>query len=112
MAHKRIPLAELLEDITSELRQAHEKAMAGRNPVMRFQECDLEFAIDVEAKAEGGFHIWVVNLGGGVKRTESNTIKIKYSALDGPPGSSDIVAPIEGARGSRKKARRQGRKTS
>jgi hypothetical protein len=110
MIQSRVPLAELLEDITSELRQIHKKAMAGRNPIMRFQECELEFAIDVEDKVEGGFHIWVVKLGGGVKRTESNTIKIKYSALSGPPGSSDIVAPVEGAKGSLKKPERKRRK--
>jgi hypothetical protein len=46
-----IPLAEVLDHISSELRKANDRARAGGSPTMRFQECDLEFAVDVEGKA-------------------------------------------------------------
>lgn len=48
---------------------------------MSFSECEIDCAIDVEVKAGGGFHVWVLNLDAGGKRTEKNTIKVKYAAL-------------------------------
>jgi len=106
MAQDRIPLGELLEYIAGEIRDIHRKAIAHGEPVMKFKECEFEFAIEAESKAEGGFHVWVLNLGGGVKRTESNTIKIKYSAL----GDHEMVAQVEAAAGTRPKPKRQGKK--
>ncbi|MBV9850407.1 MAG: hypothetical protein JO250_12090 [Armatimonadetes bacterium] len=101
---QKIPLAELLQQITTELRRAHEAAEWRGNAVMRFQECELEFAIEAEAKAEGGFHVWVLDLGGGGSRTEANTIKIKYAALEGVP----TVALVESVAGRDKAPQRQG----
>lgn len=102
---QKIPLAELLQQITTELRRAHEAAEWRGNAVMRFQECELEFAIEAEAKAEGGFHVWVIDLGGGGGRTEANTIKIKYAALD----NVNMTAQAESVAGRDKAPRRQGR---
>ena len=82
MAENRIQLAELLNFVSEQVRAADERAKSDRNePVMKFMECEIDCAIDIEMKADGGIHVWVVNLGGGAKRTESNTIKVKYSAL-------------------------------
>lgn len=110
MEQNRIPLAELLGYIASELREAHEKAIAGGKPVMKFQECELEFAIEAEGKKGGGLQVWVLKLEGGMKRTESNIIKIKYTALDGPASGGSVVAEVKGAEGSLTKPKRQGRK--
>jgi Trypsin-co-occurring domain 2 len=90
MAEHRIPLAEVLNYVSAELWQAHTAATERGNALMQFHECELEFALDVEVNAEGGFHVWVMKLGGGAKRTESNTIKIKYTALEG----NRVVAPV------------------
>jgi copper(I)-binding protein len=106
MAQDRIPLSELLAHITTEIRDIHEKAMAHGDPVMKFKECECEFAIEAEDKAGGGFHVWVLKLGGGRKRTESNTIKIKYSALEG----REMVAPVEAPEGARPQPKRHGKK--
>ena len=81
-----IPLSEMLDSLQLEIRKAHDRAMRryaenDQEPVMCFVECELEFAIDVSTKAEGGFKFCVLKLGGGVKRTESNTIRVKYSAV-------------------------------
>lgn len=110
-ASDRIPLAELLGFISSELRAAHESAMSDKKhrPVMRFQECELEFAIEAEGKAGGGIKVYVLKLEGGVKRTETNTIKIKYVALDGSDPGEHMVAPFQAPEGARDKPERQRR---
>ena len=106
MAQDRIPLGELLEYIAGEIRDIHRKTSAQGEPVMKFKECELEFGIEAENKAEGGFHVWVLKLGGGVKRTEANTIKIKYTALD----DHDMVAQLEAPPQTCPKPTRQGRR--
>jgi Trypsin-co-occurring domain 2 len=108
--HDRIPLAGLLGFISSELRAAHESAMRDGRPMMRFQECELEFANEAEGKAGGGVQVYVLKLEGGVKRTETNTIKIKYVALDGSDPGQHTVAPLQAPKGARDKPKRQGRK--
>jgi Trypsin-co-occurring domain 2 len=108
--HDRIPLAGLLGFISSELRAAHESAMRDGRPTMRFQECELEFAIEAEGKTGGGVQVYVLKLEGGVKRTETNTIKIKYVALDGSDPAQHTVAPLQAPKGARDKPKRQGRK--
>lgn len=45
---------------------------------MRFEECELEFAIETEQEASGAIKFWVLELGGGVKRNESNIVRMKY----------------------------------
>jgi hypothetical protein len=104
----RIPLAEILGFISSELRAAHDRAMREGRPVMRFQECELEFAIEAEGSAGGGIQVYVLKLEAGVKRTETNTIKIKYTALDpAVPRTGSSVLAIGGARGKPKRQRRE-----
>lgn len=96
MADPKIALATVLREVRNAIRQAHEDAMAEaeaaeaeaakdptkkpKKPVMKFKECELEFAVDIEIEASGGIKFWVLKLGGGVKRTNSNTIKITYEA--------------------------------
>lgn len=48
---------------------------------MRFQECEIELAIEAEKEGEAGLKVWAMKLGGSLKKTESNTIKVKYIAL-------------------------------
>jgi len=111
MNDERVPLSKVLDLVTSEILLAHKNATAaGHQPVMKFEGCELEFGIDVEAKAEGGFHVWVMKLGGGVKRTESNTIKIRYTALVGAPQPGQLVAAVEGPPGAVAKPARAGEK--
>lgn len=83
---ERIPLSEMISQVTAEIRKAHERATAGNDAVMQFEECEFEFAVEAEITAEGGIHVWILNLGGGAKKTDSNTVRIKYGKLaDGPP---------------------------
>lgn len=86
MAESKIALATVLREVRNAIRQAHEDAMAEaakdptKMPVMRFKECEVEFALDVEMEVGGGIKLWVLKLGAGRTRTESNTIKITYDA--------------------------------
>jgi hypothetical protein len=107
MAKTRIPLAELVHHITSELRDAHARAVSTGTPVMQFQECELEFAIETERSGKGGINVWIIDAGGELKRNESNTIKVKYVAL---PGVAPIVAPVESVEPRGEQTRRQGKK--
>ena len=92
MAEPKVPLSQVLDVINAEIRQAHANATkAGHTAVRRFLGCELEFAIDIEAKADGGFQIWVMKLSGEVKRTESNTIKIRYESHGDWVGSAEAA---------------------
>lgn len=92
---ERIPLSEMISQVTAEIRKAHERATAGNDAVMQFEECEFEFAVEAEKSAEGGLHVWVLNLGGGGKKTDSNTVRIKYTKLDGVPP----MQAVQGAEG-------------
>jgi len=101
-----IPLADVLGHISAQLHEANERARNQGHPTMRFQECELEFAVELEGKAGGGLQVYVVKLEAGAKRTEKNTIKIKYTALP----DKDEVAAIEGTKPRSGKIKREGKK--
>lgn len=104
MAKDKIALADMLAQVAKEIRAAHEAASAGEDPVMKFQECELEFAVEIENKGEGGVNIWCLKLGGGRKKTESNTVKVKYSSV------GTFVAQIQAPQGARTAPKRTGKK--
>ena len=99
MSPSRVPLGEILDYISAELRKAHKKAISHGTPIMKFQECEFEFAIEIGQEAEAGVQVWVLKLGGKAKKSEKNTIKIKYTALEG----SEVVAEIAAPKKERKK---------
>ncbi|MBV9328334.1 MAG: hypothetical protein JO352_31850 [Chloroflexi bacterium] len=76
----RRQLQDLLSEVTTDLREAEQKADNSR-AIMKFSECELDMAVDWEVSAEGKTTIWVVEAKGGLKRSESNTIKVKFQAL-------------------------------
>jgi hypothetical protein len=85
MASQKFALAEVLDHITDEIRKAHARSADQGGPVMQFEECEFEFAIEAEKEASGGLKVWIINLGGGAKRTDSNTIRVKYTKIPGRP---------------------------
>lgn len=84
----RIPLSDLLASIRSEIVKADAAAKKEGTAVMQFDECEFEFAVEIEKEAKGGVHVWVLELSGGGKKTEMNTIRVKYKA-----GATAFVAP-------------------
>jgi len=90
----RIEISEVLKNISDELWQANEQAKQSNKATMVFTECEIEFAIETEAKANAGVKIYVVNLGGDAKRSDKNTVKLKFTALSEKPfvalGTADV----------------------
>ena len=77
-----IRLADLLSHITDQLLEVDQKSRASGKATMRFEECELEFAVKIEGDAKAGINVWVLKLGGGLKKTDSNTIRIKFKSLE------------------------------
>lgn len=110
MDEHRIPLSRVLDMVNAEIRRADETARsAGHAPVMAFEGCELEFAVDIETKADGKVGIWVMKLGGSAKKTDSNTITIRYRALSGTPAPDAKLAPALGEPGAVSEYARVGR---
>ena len=81
---EKIPLTALIESVTNELRTAERQAKAGgAEPIMQFEECEVEMAVEIEASAQGEVSIWVLKLGAGGKRTSANTIRVTFRRMDG-----------------------------
>lgn len=80
-----IRLADLLTHITDQLLEADRKSRARGKATMRFEECELEFAVKIEGDANAGINVWVLTLGGDVKKTDSNMIRIKFKGFEGRP---------------------------
>ena len=87
-----IPLSEVLEEISAELKKAAENANSSGSATMQFEECEIEFAVKVEKDAKGGLKVWMLNLGGSIKKSDSNTIKIKFKKIEENPiqASSEV----------------------
>ncbi|HSX25094.1 MAG TPA: trypco2 family protein [Candidatus Andersenbacteria bacterium] len=74
----KIPLADLLAHISDELFAADAAARKRGKSAMQFKECELEFAVTAEVKANAGIKVWVINVGAGEKNSNTNKIKIKF----------------------------------
>ncbi len=89
MSADRLPLSRLIMAVTAELRKAEELARRAREgeegarPVMQFAECELEMGVEIETKGEAETNIWVFKLGGGVTKTDANTVRVKFTSIPG-----------------------------
>ena len=83
MANDRIELSEILRYVSQELQDADAKARAAGSAVMKFDECKLEFAVSAEKEGGGGLKVWILNLSGGAKKSESHTITVTMKAIPG-----------------------------
>ncbi|MGX6998847.1 trypco2 family protein [Caballeronia sp. KNU42] len=92
---ERIPLADMLEAVNKQIRAAGVRAEHNKDAVMKFAECEFEFAIEAEKKGEAGIEVYVAKLGGSLTRTETNTVKIKYISLE----TKDFFGAVQGQRG-------------
>jgi hypothetical protein len=104
-AMNKIPLSDVLEHISNELWKANERALNSGRATMQFSECEIEFAIETEGKGETGIKLYFVNIGGELKRSETNTMKIKFNPIPGQPIINENLVP-----GAAPKPRRQSQK--
>jgi hypothetical protein len=79
---KKIELSTVLATIREELIKANDAAFASDRPVMLFDECEIEFAVDFSEELNVGFKLYFLSLGGKQKKSESNTVKVRFKALD------------------------------
>lgn len=71
----------MVEAVKEELEKAAERAREQQNAIMKSTDCEFVFAIETETDASGKVTIWALELDGGVKLTESNTVTNKYGPL-------------------------------
>ena len=81
----RIGLSDLIEHVATALIEAQKKAQQRAQAVMRFSECQIQCAVEVEKEAGGGIKVWILELKGGAKKTEHNTITVKFSSIPHEP---------------------------
>ena len=83
MAESRFELASFIDQVAQQLLAAEAKAKTRGDHVMQFEECELEMAVSVGKDAKAGIKVWVIELGGGAKKTDANTIRVKFKRIDG-----------------------------
>jgi hypothetical protein len=91
VAEKKILLSDLIDTVTGELLKAQNNALKRGVSTMLFEECEFEFGIEAEKEAGGGVSVWVIDVSAGVKKTETNTIRVKFKANP----EHHIQAPIQ-----------------
>jgi Trypsin-co-occurring domain 2 len=92
----QVELADLLDYVATQLSTAADRAKERPTAVMEFLECELDMAIQIEANAKAGIRVWVVELGGGIKRSDTNTIKLKFRGLPVSDDPVDLELPAQG----------------
>jgi hypothetical protein len=82
---QRLPLTTMVDAVKAELLLADQKAKEQGSALLKFQECEFEFAIETEVDAGGKVTVWALELRAGARQMESNKVRIKYVGLpDGP----------------------------
>lgn len=85
-------LADLLANLSEELREAQQRAVDDRKEgVFRLKGCTVELGVTWERNAEGAVDFWVGKPGGGASRSETESIIISLE----PAGERDPVVGIE-----------------
>jgi hypothetical protein len=87
----QVKLVDLIDQVAMQLLEAEDRAKKRGDRVMDFAECELEVAISVESGGKGGVRVWVLELGGGRTKTDTNTIKIRFT----PRPERPIAVPAE-----------------
>jgi hypothetical protein len=89
--NNKITVSEMLAEISSELNKAHKSAAEQGIATMQFEGCEIELAVKADKDISGHLKVWLLDIGAGAKKTESNTIKLKFSRIN----SNLIQAPAK-----------------
>lgn len=77
MAGERFPLADMISVLESQLREAARRSVdAGDGVALRVKECTVELGMSWERMGDGGIQLWIVKLGAGVDKTNTETITV------------------------------------
>jgi hypothetical protein len=73
-----IGLAELLNEVKRELTQSD----SGQTPkLLMVEEVELQIQIGISRQGSAGLKVYVVELGGNLKRDDTHTVKVKLQPL-------------------------------
>ena len=89
---KKVQLSEMLEQISAELIEAQKKALQRGQATMQFSECEIEFAVETSKDASGGIKVWILDLKAGAKKTQSNTVRIKFENIPNAPIQAEQIS--------------------
>ena len=78
MARTNIELAKLIETVADQLRSARDAAVK-TDPIIDLAEVELELAVDVTNEGGAGIRIWVFELGGRHSKSNTNTVRVKFT---------------------------------
>jgi hypothetical protein len=83
MAESKFELASFIDQVAQQLLAAEAKARGRGDHVMQFEECELEMAVSIDKDGRAGIKVWVLELGAGAKKTDANTIRVKFKRIEG-----------------------------
>jgi hypothetical protein len=77
MTDDRYPLADMITSLGAEVREAQRRHRdAGETDLLKLKECSIELGVSWDKKADGGIQFWIIKLGGGVDKTNTQTITV------------------------------------
>lgn len=81
----QISFADLLDNISAEIRNANTRATKEGNGVMQFEECELQISVTAESAGGGKVNLYAVQFDAETSKETIHQIKIKYVALGDNP---------------------------
>jgi hypothetical protein len=81
---KKFPLADLVEQLGDEIREAQRRAQAKTPHLLKLKECTAELGVQWTLDADGGVEFWVVELGGEVTKENTHTVSVTLEPESGP----------------------------
>ena len=86
----RFSLSELVLNVADELRTADQQSrQANKSPILELKDCEFEVKVNISYEGKIGLKFWIAELGGGGKREDAHTIKLKFGA----PTDPTVFAP-------------------
>jgi hypothetical protein len=88
MAKDQYPLADMITALGMQLREAQQRHDAsGQGDLLKLKECTIELGVSWDKKADGGIDFWVIKLGGGVDKTNTQTVSVTLE----PTGTGTVA---------------------
>jgi hypothetical protein len=86
------PLADLIKALGTQLREAQRRHQASQEPgLLRLKECTVELGLSWEKKGEAGVEFWIIKLGGGITKQNTQTLSVTLE----PIGATVVLAEEE-----------------
>jgi hypothetical protein len=80
---KRLPLAEMIAHVADEVTRANDAAVGRDRAVMRFSECEITVAFELDLELGGKVNLWAVELGTKGTQSTVHTLTVRYQSIKG-----------------------------